>query len=177
MLFRHCSPDFFYFLVPCYAFATLCLLKCHQNQPQKEEPAVQVICVEDSLLTLCALQQTTQQIVPDACVFACLTVAEALETARENGCDVLLTEIDVGKNKIGGIELARRIQELNPRVNVIFITVYPEREYAKDVLRLRASGYVRKPFAAAELKKEFENLRYSAGSFPQSGRGSIADSI
>ena len=57
--------------------------------------------------------------------------------------------------------LARQIKEINPRVNIIFITVYPEREYAKDVLRLRASGYVRKPFSAAELKKEFDNLRYS----------------
>lgn len=120
-----------------------------------------VICVEDSLLTVCALQQTTQQIAPDARVFACLTVAEAVETARENGCDVLLTEIDMGKNGTGGIELARKIKEINPRVNIIFITVYPEREYAKDVLRLRASGYVRKPFSAAELKKEFDNLRYS----------------
>jgi two-component SAPR family response regulator len=120
-----------------------------------------VICVEDSLLTVCALQQTTQQIAPDARVFACLTVAEAVETARENGCDVLLTEIDMGKNGTGGIELARQIKEINPRVNIIFITVYPEREYAKDVLRLRASGYVRKPFSAAELKKEFDNLRYS----------------
>ena len=120
-----------------------------------------VICVEDSLLTLCALQQTTEQIAPDARVFACLTAAEAVETARENGCDVLLTEIDMGKNGTGGIELARQIKEINPRVNIIFITVYPEREYAKDVLRLRASGYVRKPFSAAELKKEFDNLRYS----------------
>ncbi|MBR4332685.1 MAG: response regulator transcription factor [Clostridia bacterium] len=120
-----------------------------------------VICVEDSLLTVCALQQTTQQIAPDARVFACLTVAEAVETARENGCDVLLTEIDMGKNGTGGIKLARQIKEINPRVNIIFITVYPEREYAKDVLRLRASGYVRKPFSAAELKKEFDNLRYS----------------
>ncbi len=94
-----------------------------------------VICVEDSLLTVCALQQTTQQIAPDARVFACLTVAEAVETARENGCDVLLTEIDMGKNGTGGIELARQI--------------------------IRASGYVRKPFSAAELKKEFDNLRYS----------------
>ena len=120
-----------------------------------------VICVEDSLLTVCALQQTTQQIAPDARVFACLTVADAVETARENGCDVLLTEIDMGKNGTGGIELARQIKEINPRVNIIFITVYPERDYAKDVLRLRASGYVRKPFSAAELKKEFDNLRYS----------------
>lgn len=120
-----------------------------------------VICVEDSLLTVCALQQTTQQIAPDARVFACLTVAEAVETARENGCDVLLTEIDMGKNGTGGIKLARQIKEINPRVNIIFITVYPERDYAKDVLRLRASGYVRKPFSAAELKKEFDNLRYS----------------
>ena len=96
-------------------------------------------------------------------MFACLNVNEAAETARNYGCDVLLTGIDVGKNKTGGIELARRVKETNPRVNIIFITVYPEWEFAKDVLQLRASGYVRKPFSPAELKNEFENLRYSGG--------------
>lgn len=45
----------------------------------------------------------------------------------------------------------------------LFTTVHPERECAKDVLQLRASGYIRKPFSSQELKKEFENLRYPVG--------------
>ena len=122
-----------------------------------------VICVEDSLLALCVLQQKTQQIAPGASVFACLNVNEVAETARKYGRDVLLTGIDVGKNETGGIELARQIKEINPRVNIIFITVFPERDYAKDVLQLRVSGYVRKPFSSEELKKEFDNLRYAVG--------------
>ena len=96
-------------------------------------------------------------------MFACLNANDAAETARKYGCDVLLTGIDVGKSETGGIELARQVKKINPRVNIIFTTVHPEREYARDVLQLRASGYIRKPFSSQELKKEFENLRYPVG--------------
>ncbi len=122
-----------------------------------------IICVEDSLRHLCALQQTTRQIAPEASVYACLNADDAEKTARKYGCDVLLTGIDVGKSETGGIELARQVKKINPRVNIIFTTVHPEREYARDVLQLRASGYIRKPFSSQELKKEFENLRYPVG--------------
>ena len=99
-----------------------------------------IICVEDSLRHLCALQQTTRQIAPEASVYACLNADDAEKTARKYGCE-----------------------KINPRVNIIFTTVHPEREYAKDVLQIRASGYIRNPFSSQELKKEFENLRYPVG--------------
>ncbi len=73
-----------------------------------------IICVEDSLRHLCALQQTTRQIAPEASVYACLNADDAEKTAQKYGCDVLLTGIDVGKSETGGIELARQVKKITP---------------------------------------------------------------
>ena len=121
-----------------------------------------VICVDYGRLTLRGLRKTTQRVVPDARVFACRNIKEAVETARESGCDVLLTGIDMGANRNEGIELARRIKEINPRVNIIFVTVCAEWEHAREVIQLRPSGYVRKPYEQEQLAEEFKNLRYAA---------------
>ena len=120
-----------------------------------------VICVDDSRLTLFSLRRKIGCIVPEARVAACHNAKQAVDFARKNGCDVLLTELDIGGSETGGLDLARWIREINPNVNIIFVTVTPEWEHAKDVLQVRPSGYVRKPFSQEELAGEFANLRYA----------------
>ena len=120
-----------------------------------------VLCVDDSRLTLLSLRRKIGCIVPEARVTTCRNARQAVDSARKNGCDVLLTELDIGGSETGGLELARRIREINPNVNIIFITVASEWEHAKDVLQVRPSGYVRKPFNQEELAGEFANLRYA----------------
>ena len=51
-----------------------------------------VICVDDSRLTLFSLRRKIGCIVPDARVAACHNAKQAVDSARKNGCDVLLTE-------------------------------------------------------------------------------------
>jgi len=119
-----------------------------------------IICVDNSRLTLFSLRRMIGRIVPEACVFSSCSLKKAVETARKNYCDVLLTDIDIGGRENGGIDLARRIREMNPKVNIIFITNCPESDYAKDVLQIRFSGYLHKPCKQDELAGEFANLRY-----------------
>ena len=118
--------------------------------------------MDDSRLTLLSLRRKIGCIVPEARITACRNAKQAVDSARKNGCDVLLTELDIGGSETGGLELARRIREINPNVNIIFVTVASEWEHAKDVLQVRPSGYVRrKPFNQEELAGEFANLRYA----------------
>ena len=63
--------------------------------------------------------------------------------AKENGCDVLVSEIEL--SGINGLTLAEKIQNLNPKVNIIFLTVCDEKEHAKEVLKIRPSGYLVPP--------------------------------
>ena len=71
---------------------------------------------------------------------------------------VLLCEIALYAN--GGMTLAERIREQFPRANIIFATVCSEKEFAKDVLQVRASGYITKPVTRRRVEEELRNLRY-----------------
>ena len=122
---------------------------------------MKVLCVERDIFQLGDMKREVKRIVPDAHVSACRSPKKAAELAEAEGCDVLLTGIDMGAGKTEGIRLARQIKEINPRVNIIFVTICGEWEHAEAIFRLRASGYVRKPYEQKRLAEEFENLRYA----------------
>ena len=81
--------------------------------------------------------------------------------AKEKGCDVLLTEIDMGCSKREGLDFAARMQAVNPEVNIIFVTAFSEWDFARDVIQMRVSGFVRKPYKQEQLAREFAHLRYA----------------
>ena len=122
---------------------------------------MRVLCVERDIIQLGGMKREVKQNVPGARVTACRFPHKAAKLAETGGCDVLLTGIDMGGGKTEGIRLAREIREINPRVNIIFVTVYGEWEHAEAIFRLRPSGYVRKPCEPEQLAEEFENLRYA----------------
>ena len=78
---------------------------------------------------------------------------------NKNGCDVLISEIELCGTD--GLTLAKKIKEINSRVNIIFFTVCDEREYAKEVIGIKPSGYILKPAKKEQLEEELKNLRYS----------------
>lgn len=122
---------------------------------------MKVLCVERDIFQLGSMKREVKRIVPDARVTACRSPGKAKELAGTEGCDVLLTGIDMGGGKTEGIRLAQKIKEINPRVNIIFVTICGEWEHAEAIFRLRASGYVRKPYEPSQLAEEFANLRYA----------------
>ena len=97
---------------------------------------------------------------PASTVHLCKKTECAISEAKKRGCDVLITEIDFGRKKGEGIELASSILDLFPLANVIFATSAPDRDYASLVMRIKYSGYLTKPFAIEELEKEFHSLRH-----------------
>jgi DNA-binding LytR/AlgR family response regulator len=102
-----------------------------------------------------------QKIAPDAHVIGCRKPKDAPAIAASEGCDVLLSGIDLGKDKYEGLDLAKALQKINPRVNIIFITGYAESEVAAEVVQMRISGFVRKPYRQEQLAEEFAHLRYA----------------
>ena len=59
-------------------------------------------------------------------------------------------------------QLAKHVKNINPKVNIIFLTVCDEREHAREVLRIKPSGYLVKPAKKEQLEFELKNLRYCA---------------
>jgi YesN/AraC family two-component response regulator len=121
---------------------------------------MKIVCVDDHPIILRGLSQSIRQLLPDASISTFGRAEDAFGFAKENGCDVLISEIElVGVN---GITLAKKMKKLNPKLNIIFLTVCDEREYAKEVFEIRPSGYLVKPANQEQLELELNNLRYSA---------------
>ena len=59
---------------------------------------------------------------------------------------------------MNGVELAKELKSVNPKMNIIFVTGFPE--YAGDAMKLHASGYIMKPVTAEEVKRELSDLRF-----------------
>ena len=119
-----------------------------------------VVCVDDHSVMLKGIKQSVKQILPDASIGAFTNADEALAFANENGCDVLISEIELCG--VDGLTLAKRVKIMNPQVNIIFLTVCDEKEHAKEVLRIKPSGYLLKPAKKEQLESELNNLRYAA---------------
>lgn len=45
--------------------------------------------------------------------------------------------------------LAKRLKEINPKMNIIFVTGFSE--YAGDAMKMHASGYIMKPVTKENL--------------------------
>jgi DNA-binding NarL/FixJ family response regulator len=117
-----------------------------------------IVCVDDHPVTLKGLAQSVRCIRPEANTHAFENADDAISFVIENGCDVLISEIELcGAN---GLTLARSVKKINPAVNIIFLTVCDEKEHAREVFEIRPSGYLVKPAARQQLEFELENLRY-----------------
>ena len=119
-----------------------------------------VVCVDDHPIMLDGLTSSVRQLLPDASIGAFGSADEALGFTQENGCDILISEIEL--SGIDGLTLAKKIKNLNPKVNIIFLTVCDEKEHAKEVLNIKPSGYLLKPAKKEQLEAELKSLRYNA---------------
>jgi YesN/AraC family two-component response regulator len=119
-----------------------------------------IVCVDDHSVMLKGTKRSVEQILPDASIVAFTNADEALDFVRSNGCDVLISEIELCG--VDGLTLAKSVKKLNSKVNIIFLTVCDEKEHAKEVLKIKPSGYLLKPAKKEQLEAELKSLRYHA---------------
>ena len=117
-----------------------------------------IVCVDNTPIMLQSLKENADKAYPCADVQSFLSAEPALEYAEKFGCDVLLCEIN--PPRLEGLFLAEKIKKMNPKVNIIFVTVCSESEHAKAVMRLKPSGYLTKEASSVQILEELQNLRY-----------------
>ena len=123
-----------------------------------------IIAADDEHLALEMLADAIHEAVPGAGLHAFSRAGEALECAREIPCDIAF--LDIRMRSVTGLELARRLKEISPAINIIFVTGY--REYACEAMALHASGYIEKPVTAEKIRRELTDLRHPvAAQLPQ----------
>ncbi len=75
---------------------------------------------------------------------------EALATFAKGGVDVVLT--DVRMPRMGGIELLKRLKEIEPTIVVIVMTGFAEKDIILDALKADADDFITKPLNLLQLR-------------------------
>ena len=140
-------------LADCLGVDSAELLEAMQEQ---NEPTG-VIVVEDMPALLRGTVRMAQEELPDAVIAGFENAVDALAYARANDVQIAFLDIELDE-RMNGVELAKRLKELHPRVNIIFLTSFGE--YAQDAHDLYSSAYVRKPITAEKIREALDNLRF-----------------
>ncbi len=76
---------------------------------------------------------------------------QCMEALRRSRYDLLVLDINMpGRN---GLDILRNVISAHPETKVLIVSGYPERQYAVNVLKAGASGYISKESAPEELQK------------------------
>lgn len=75
---------------------------------------------------------------------------EALEKLQDTNIDILFTDIKMPF--MDGIELASKVQDIQPNTQIIFFSGHDDFEYVKKAISLRAVDYILKPINPGEFK-------------------------
>ena len=114
-----------------------------------------ILAVDDEYYALELMKHALEEVAGGSTVYLCRDVRSALQTATETKIDVAFLDIHMPEKN--GVELARELKMLNPKVNIVFATGFSE--YMKEGIDLRMSGYIMKPVTPEAVKTELENLR------------------
>ena len=115
-----------------------------------------IIAVDDEPLALGLLTRSIQEACPAAQIDKFQSAQEALRFLENNPCDVAF--LDIHMRGCDGLTLAKKLKDLNPRCNIVFVTGYSE--YAAEALSMHASGYIIKPVSTEAVQTELEDLRH-----------------
>ena len=121
-----------------------------------------VLCVDQDRTKLRQMKRGAKEIVPDARIAACRDPSRAERLAREKGCDVLLTNTVFDGSNWDGVMLAERIQRVNPRVNIIFITDHADTSAAYGAWQIGASAFLLRSYEKRRLAKALANPRFAS---------------
>lgn len=117
---------------------------------------MKVLVADDEPLAREMLVDSIREAVPKAEIIDFRKTSELLSYATDHSCDIAF--LDINMRGMTGVELAWKLKEISPDMNIVFVTGYDE--HTKEAMELHASGYIMKPVTADKIEKEIADLRY-----------------
>lgn len=117
---------------------------------------MKIIILDNHKLIIAEIKRQVLSVLPKAECTCFTKQREAIEYVRKNHVDAALLDIDMPG--LNGIEVAELMCRINPRLNIIFVTGYPE--YALQAFSVPVSDFIVKPVSEDALKATFQKLRF-----------------
>ena len=119
--------------------------------------SVDVLIVDDSAAIRKILGRAlTQADIPIGRVFEASDGREALDHLHANPVGLVLSDINMPN--MDGIELLGRIRAEYQHIPVVMVTTEGSQARVMQAIELGASGYVRKPFTADQIREKLAGL-------------------
>jgi DNA-binding NtrC family response regulator len=85
---------------------------------------------------------------------------EALQSFKSNSDDFCLVLSDIRMPGLSGIQLARKVKEINPKVKVVLMTSFEIRdnEFSKVFPSMHVDGFVQKPIGISDLTNKILSI-------------------
>jgi len=109
-----------------------------------------ILMVDDDELVINSFERTFSDYSPQIILDKTTDAVKALKMVEENVYDIVIT--DLVMPDVDGIQVLRKVKELNPDTEVILITAYSSYDSALDAMHFGAFDYIPKPFNPSELK-------------------------
>ena len=122
---------------------------------QSDESPI-VIMVDDNKVFLNDGMPIIEEVIPNAAVIGFTKPSEAVEYAKANR--IALAFLDIEMIDVSGLDVCRKLLEINQRTNVVYLTAY--RDYSFDAWDTGACGFMLKPITPEGIKKQLKKLRY-----------------
>ena len=122
----------------------------------KEDNHPRVIIVDDNKIILTGGTPIIEKALPNATVVGFTKPSEAIKYVENNLVSLAFLDIELGL--ANGIDLCNSLLAINPRMNVVFLTAYPE--YSTEAWNTKASGFMVKPITLEGVKEQLKKLRH-----------------
>ena len=131
------------------------------------------LVVDDEMMSREYLSENLQEASPESLIFMAANADDAFDLVQTEDFDVAFLDIHLGRES--GIDLARSIKILKPRLNIVFTTAYED--YRKEAFEVDASDYLVKPVSVQSLTHALDNLRYGDQNNGYSGHNTSANKL
>ena len=115
-----------------------------------------VMMVDNERIILRGGKPILEEAIPGAEVVCFTKPSDAIEFVKSR--KVSIAFLDIGRGRVSGLDLCKDLLEINPRLNIIFLTAYIN--YSLDAWETGASGFLMKPLTVENVQKQLAKLRY-----------------
>ena len=118
-----------------------------------------IFAIDDEKIILDGELSVLKDTMPDADIHGFTEPDNAIRFAKDNKVHLAFVDIEMGR--VSGLDVCRKLMEIEPHTNIIFLTAYSQ--YALDAWKTDACGFLEKPLSPEGIREQLSRLRYPLG--------------
>jgi two-component system, NarL family, invasion response regulator UvrY len=117
---------------------------------------MRVLIADDHAVFRRGLKETIGEAFPKVTFGEAKTAQEAVESVRRHDWEIVI--LDISMPGLSGLDILDDLRRLRPKLPVLFLSMYPEEQYARRALKSGAAGYLTKDSIPEELKEAVRRI-------------------